>query len=60
MSAFIVNKQTIDVIVKGIEIYNVNYDAENYKALAGFIIDAQEMRNGKLFHLANALFATGS
>ena len=45
MSAFIVNKQTIDVIVKGFEVYNVRYDAENYKPLAGFIIDAQEMRN---------------
>lgn len=46
MSAYIVNKQTIDVIVKGFEIYNVNYIAENYKAPIQIIINAQEMRNG--------------
>lgn len=40
MSAYIVSKKTIDAIVKGFEIYDVDYMAENYKAS-----DMQELRN---------------
>lgn len=49
MSAFIVNDETIHVIVKGFEKYETLYfkfEAEGYKRPVQVIIDVEEIRNG--------------
>ena len=46
MSAYIVNNETICAIVKGFEMFNTEYSAEDYKKPNSVIIDFKEMRNG--------------
>ena len=45
MSAFIVNNETISVLVEGFIQYGIDYHANNYKAPKGWIIDLAEVRN---------------
>lgn len=46
MSAYIVSDKTIHAIVKGFEIYGVEYAAENYEKPIQVIINMNEVRNG--------------
>lgn len=45
MSAYIVDDETISVLVKALEIYNVKYKADNYEEPKGWLIDLNEERN---------------
>lgn len=42
MSAYVVNNNTIDVIVRGLEKYRITYSADNYNPTYGVIIDRQK------------------
>lgn len=44
MSAYVVSMETISVLVKGFEIYGVDYKAENYEKPIQIIIDMNELR----------------
>lgn len=46
MSAYVVSHETISVLVKGFEIYGVDYKAENYEKPIQIIIDINELRKG--------------
>lgn len=46
MSAYVVSYETISVLVKGFEIYGVDYKAENYEKSIKIIIDINELRKG--------------
>ncbi len=46
MSAYVVSHETISVLVKGFEIYGVDYKAENYEKPIKIIIDINELRKG--------------
>lgn len=46
MSAYVVSNETISVLVKGFEIYGVDYKAENYEKPIQIIIDMNELRKG--------------
>lgn len=46
MSAYIVSNETISVLVKGFEMYGVDYKAKNYKKPIQIIIDMNELRKG--------------
>lgn len=45
MSAFIVNNETISAIVKGFEVYDVNYEAEGYIPPYSVIVSRQQVNN---------------
>ena len=46
MSAYIVNRETIHAIVKGFELYNAEFKAENYQKPIQIIINMKELRDG--------------
>lgn len=46
MSAYIVNNKTIHAIVKGFELYNAEFEAENYQKPIQIIINMKELRDG--------------
>lgn len=46
MSAYVVSHETISVLVKGFEIYGVDYKAENYEKPIQLIVDMNELRKG--------------
>ena len=45
MSAYVVNNETISAIVKGFEVFNVEYRAEDYKEPVQILINLQKIRN---------------
>ena len=45
MSVYVVDHRTISVIVKGFEIYNVDYEAENYTKPIQIVIKLKELRD---------------
>ena len=45
MSCYVVDYETISVIVKGFEMYNVEYEADNYVRPIQIIIVLNELRN---------------
>ena len=45
MSCYVVDYETISVIVKGFEMYGVDYEAENYVRPIQIIIALNELRN---------------
>lgn len=45
MSAYVVNYETISVIVKGFVMYGVDYEVENYTKPIQIVIDLNELRN---------------
>lgn len=46
MSAYIVNRETIHAIVKGFELYNADYEADDYREPVQIIINMKEIRDG--------------
>ena len=58
MSAFIVNDETISAIVRGFEIYGVEYCAEGYQKPIQILIDRASMRKSIGQHLVNQNYAS--
>lgn len=58
MSAYIVNDETISVIVKAFEIYQVSYRADDYYPSTRFILDANEQRQAIGQSLLNQNYAS--
>lgn len=46
MSAYIVNNETICALVKGFEMFNAEYRADDYERPIQVIINLNEIRNG--------------